>query len=42
MTVRRDDPYYAVIVGRESTLEDAKTLQDQLRQDGYDTLVVTL
>ncbi len=42
VTVREDDPYYAVIVGREPTLEDAKALQDQLRQDGYDTLVVTL
>lgn len=42
VNVRREDPYYAVVVGRESTLEDAKSLQDQLRQDGYDTLVVTL
>lgn len=40
--VRWEDPYYAVVVGRESTLEDAKALQDQLRQDGYDTLIVTL
>lgn len=40
VTVRRDEPYYAVVVGRENTLEDAKALQDQLRQDGYDTLVV--
>jgi len=29
-------------VGRESTLEDATELQNQLRQDGYDTLVVRL
>ena len=41
-TVRLDSPYYAVIVGRETTLEDARTLQNQLRQDGYDTLIVTL
>lgn len=41
-SVRWQDPYYAVIVGRESTLEDAMTLQTQLRMDGYDTLVVTL
>lgn len=40
--VRWEDPYYAVVVGRETTLEDAKLLQDQLRQDGYDTLVVTI
>lgn len=42
VTVRRQSPYYAVIVGRESAPEDAKMLQDQLRQEGYDTLVVTL
>lgn len=40
--VRWEDPYYAVVVGRESSLEDARALQDQLRQDGYDTLIVTL
>ena len=40
VAVKKDDPYYAVIVGREDSLEDAKNLQDQLRQDGYDTLVV--
>lgn len=42
VTIRWDDPYYAVIIGRETTLEDAKALQDQLRQDGYDTLIVRL
>lgn len=42
VSMRRDDPYYAVIVGREPTLEDARTLQEQLRGDGYDTLIVTL
>lgn len=42
VTMRWENPYYAVIVGRESTLEDARTLQNQLRQDGYDTLIVTL
>ncbi len=41
-TVRWEEPYYAVIVGRESTLEDATELQNQLRQDGYDTLIVRL
>ena len=40
VAIQRDDPYYAVVVGREETLEDAKNLQDQLRQEGYDTLVV--
>lgn len=42
VTIRWEDPYYAVVVGRETTLEDARKLQDQLRQDGYDTLIVTL
>lgn len=41
-SVQWQDPYYAVVVGRETTLEDAMTLQTQLREDGYDTLVVTL
>lgn len=36
------EPYYAVVVGRETTLEGATSLQNQLRRDGYDTLVVTL
>lgn len=40
--VRREEPYYAVVVGRESTLEDAVNLQSQLRQQGYDTLVVNV
>lgn len=42
VNIRRQKPYYAVVVGRETTLEDAKSLQDQLRRDGYDTLVVTV
>lgn len=40
--VRREEPYYAVVVGREPTLEDAVNLQSQLRQQGYDTLVVNI
>lgn len=40
--VRRQKPFYAVVVGREPTLEDAVTLQGQLRQQGYDTLVVQI
>lgn len=40
--VRRQEPFYAVVVGREPTLEDAVTLQGQLRQQGYDTLVVQI
>lgn len=41
-TVRREGPYYAVIAGREDSLDDARALQNQLRQDGYDTLVVNM
>lgn len=40
VTVRREGPYYAVVVGRENTLEEAVNLQNQLRQQGYETLVV--
>lgn len=40
--VRWEDPYYAVVVGDEASLEDAAALQAQLRQEGYDTLVVNL
>lgn len=42
VVVRREEPYYAVVVGRETTLEDATNLQNQLRQQGYDTLVVSM
>lgn len=41
-SIRREGPYYAVIAGREDSLEDAMTLQNRLRQDGYDTLVVNM
>ena len=41
-SIRWEDPYYAVIVGREDSLEGAMELQAQLRQDGYDTLVVSM
>lgn len=40
VTMRYEEPYYAVIVGREPTLEDAVNLQNQLRRQGYETLVV--
>ncbi len=40
--VRWEDPFYAVVVGVEPTLEDAVNLQEQLRQQGYQTLVVNL
>lgn len=41
VTVRREEPFYAVVVGREPTPEAAAELQNQLRQQGYDTLVVS-
>lgn len=40
--IRREEPYYAVIAGAEPSLEDAVTLQNRLRQMGYDTLIVSL
>lgn len=42
VTVRYQEPYYAVTVGQEPTLEAARMLQDQLRQEGYDTLIVKI
>lgn len=40
--IRREEPYYAVVVGREPSMEAAVELQNQLRQQRYDTLVVTI
>ena len=40
--VRREGPYYAVIVGTEPDLEKAVELQNQLRTMGYDTLIITV
>lgn len=40
--VRKEGPYYAVVVGAEPGLEQAVELQSRLRQMGYDTLVVNL
>ena len=40
--VRREGPYYAVVVGIEPTLEMASSLQQHLREMGYETLIVTL
>ena len=38
--VRNMGPYFAVIVGRETDLDDAAKLALTLQRDGYDTLVV--
>ena len=35
-----EDPFYAVQLGSFSTLDEAVQLENQLRQRGYDTLVV--
>lgn len=40
--IRWEEPYYAVVVGQENSLEGAMELQTRLRRDGYDTLVVSL
>lgn len=40
--IREWNGYYAVIVGQESSLEAARTLEQQLAQQGYDTLIVNL
>lgn len=40
--IREWNGYYAVIVGQESSLEAARTLEQQLARQGYDTLVVNL
>lgn len=40
--IREWNDYYAVVVGSESTLEDARELERQLSRQGYDTLIVNL
>lgn len=40
--IRREEPYYAVVVGEEPTLEAAAALQRTLREMGYDTLIVNI
>lgn len=40
--IREWNQYYAVIVGPESSLEVARSLEQQLSQQGYDTLIVNM
>lgn len=40
--VKKEGPFYAVLVGEETSLEDAVGLQANLREMGYDTLIVNL
>lgn len=35
-------PYYAVIVGEENNVDGARMIEQKLRADGYDTLIVSL
>lgn len=38
--IRDWNDYYAVVVGNANSIEDARTLERELRQKGYDTLIV--
>lgn len=40
--IREWHEFYAVIVGNESTLEAARNLENELKSQGYDTLIVNL
>lgn len=40
--IRDWNGYFAVVIGQENTLESARTLERQLRNEGYDTLIVNL
>lgn len=40
--IRDWNNYYAVVVGNESSLEDARKLERELQQKGYDTLIVNI
>lgn len=40
--IRDYNGMYAVVVGRENTLEGARTLEKTLQSEGYDTLIVNL
>jgi N-acetylmuramoyl-L-alanine amidase len=40
--IRREEPFFAVVVGEEPSLEMAAALQRHLRSRGFDTLVVRL
>ena len=40
--IRDFNGMYAVVVGREDTLEGARTLEKTLQKEGYDTLIVNL
>lgn len=40
--IRDWNQYYAVVAGNESSLEDARQLEQQLSRQGYDTLIVNI
>ncbi len=40
-TIHYEEPYYGVWIGKPKTLDEAVMLQDELRQKGYSTLIVS-
>ncbi len=40
-TIHYEEPYYGVWIGKPKTLDEAVLLQDELRQKGYSTLIVS-
>lgn len=40
--IRDEKGYFAVVVGQEASLEDARSLERELSAKGYDTLIVSL
>ena len=40
--ILEQQPYYAVVVGKENTIDGARQVETGLRQRGYDTLIVNI
>ena len=40
-TIHYNEPYYGVWIGKPKNLDEAVMLQDELRQKGYSTLIVS-
>ena len=41
-TIHYEEPYYGVWIGKPKNLDEAVLLQDELRQKGYSTLIVSV
>ena len=41
-TIHYEEPYYGVWIGKPKNLDEAVLLQDELRQKGYSTLIVSM